>query len=214
MYSSKIAKYISPKLQKCICQNLGIQFNTWRLFDDWRGLWQGALSAQHAHCRLQCRAPPAGWNDDMKWFWKRFRYPSGLNYYIQLAKSSLAIHGGAIFSAVCGWKSIPISAPEPYKHRECCRLLVFPPGATFFCPTHAHCFRCSVGISNGFVMKQVTWICFSDKSMWPASAQIHLKCPQSSGSSVHVNEGQKKSCSWWGKKVAYCILGTHTAQEH
>ena len=31
----------------------------------------------------------------------------------------------------------------------------------FFCPTHAHCFRCSVGISNGFVMKQVTWICFS-----------------------------------------------------
>ena len=61
-----------------------------------------------------------------------------------------------------------------------------PPGTTFFCPLHAHCFRCSVCISNGFVLKEVTWICQANKSMWPALAQIHLKCTLSSGSSVHV----------------------------
>ena len=135
---------------------------------------------------------------------------------VQLAKSSRAIHGGAYFSAACGPKLIPINAPGPYECQECNRLLFFPTRSNFFFAlhSHAHCFRCSVGISNGFVLKQVTWICQTNKSMWPASAQIHLKCPQSSGSSVHVNEGQKKSCSWWGKKVAYCILGTHTAQEH
>ena len=43
--------------------------------------------------------------------------------------------------------------------------IIFPPGATFFCPNFAHCFRCSVGISNGFVLKQVTWICQTNKSM-------------------------------------------------
>ena len=34
--------------------------------------------------------------------------------YIQLTKSSRAKHGGAYFSAVCEWKSIPISAPEAH----------------------------------------------------------------------------------------------------
>ena len=85
--------------------------------------------------------------------------------------------------------------------------LFFPPGTTFFAlHSHAHCFCCSVGISNGFVLKQVTWICFSDKSMWPASSQIHLKCPLSSGSSVHVKG--KKSCSWWKNKqpIAFSVL--------
>ena len=53
---------------------------------------------------------------------------------LQLGRSSPAIHGGAYFSAVCGWKYIRISSPRPYKHRECYRLLFFPPGATFFLP--------------------------------------------------------------------------------
>ena len=85
----------------------------------------------------------------------------------QLAKSSRAIHGGAYFSAVCGRKLIPINAPGPYECQECNRLLFSPTRSNFFFAlhSHAHCFRCSVGISNGFVMKQVTWICFCDKSM-------------------------------------------------
>ena len=35
---------------------------------------------------------------------------------VQLSTSSLAIHGGAIFSAVSGRKSIPISAIEAPEH--------------------------------------------------------------------------------------------------
>ena len=48
-----------------------------------------------------------------------------VNKYIQLSTSSLAIHGGAIFSAVSGRKSIPISVPRPYECPECSRLLGF-----------------------------------------------------------------------------------------
>ena len=44
---------------------------------------------------------------------------------------------GAIFSAICGWKSIPINAPEPYKHRECYWLLVFSTRSNFFA-LHMH----------------------------------------------------------------------------
>ena len=55
----------------------------------------------------------------IKLFWKY------IFKQIQLAMSSLAIHGGAYFSAVCWRKFIPISAPEAYEHRACCGLLVF-----------------------------------------------------------------------------------------
>ena len=40
----------------------------------------------------------------------------GKFYHVQLSTSSLAIHGGAIFSAVSGRKSIPISAIEAPEH--------------------------------------------------------------------------------------------------
>ena len=41
---------------------------------------------------------------------------------LQLSTSSLAIHGGAIFSAVSGRKSIPISAIEAPEHGACYRV--------------------------------------------------------------------------------------------
>ena len=44
---------------------------------------------------------------------------------LQLSKSSLAINGGAFFSAVSGWKSIPISVPGPCEVTESYRLLGF-----------------------------------------------------------------------------------------
>ena len=43
-----------------------------------------------------------------------FQFPS--IFLVQLSTSSLAIHGGAIFSAVSGRKSIPISAIEAPEH--------------------------------------------------------------------------------------------------
>ena len=58
---------------------------------------------------------------------------------LQLSTSKEAQNGGAYFSAVCGWKLIPISAPEPYDCPECARLLfVYQPG-TFLLPhTYTH----------------------------------------------------------------------------
>ena len=46
----------------------------------------------------------------------------------------MAKNGGPVFSAVCGSKLIPISAPEPYKHRGCYRLLFFYQPGTFPLP--------------------------------------------------------------------------------
>ena len=56
--------------------------------------------------------------------------------YIQLSTSSLRIHGGAIFSAVSGRKSIPISAIEAPEHGAWYRLLGFYLTTTF-CSTLA-----------------------------------------------------------------------------
>ena len=82
------------------------------------------------------------------------------NTQIQLSKSSRSIHGGAYFSAVSGWKSIPISVPGPYKCPECNRLLGFCLTITF-CLNPAHlavslwncrvCWRISLFYSYGFV---------------------------------------------------------------
>ena len=57
---------------------------------------------------------------------------------LQLAKSSRAIQWGAIFSAVSGWKSILMSAPEPYEYRECCGLLVLSLTLTLFTTSTKH----------------------------------------------------------------------------
>ena len=55
---------------------------------------------------------------------------------LQLSTSSLAIHGGAIFSAVSGRKSIPISAIEAPEHGACYRVHGFYLTTTF-CSTLA-----------------------------------------------------------------------------
>ena len=77
-----------------------------------------------------------------------------------MGRSSPAIHGGAYFSAVCGWKSIPISAPEAHEHRECCGLLALTLTITFFV---FHSLPCPLGaqgkFSRGFVPKGPIWIC-------------------------------------------------------
>ena len=85
-------------------------------------------------------------------------------------------------------KQIPIGAPEPYEHTECCRLHVFPSTAIFSFDPHMHAASAAPwAFLRGFLLEQVQWICLSDKSGWSASAQIHFKCPWSS---VHV----------WGKR--------------
>ena len=56
---------------------------------------------------------------------------------VQLSTSSLTIHGGAIFSAVSGRKSIPISAIEAPEHGAWYRLLGFCLTITF-CLIPAH----------------------------------------------------------------------------
>ena len=55
---------------------------------------------------------------------------------VQLSTSSLTIHGGAIFSAVSGRKSIPISAIEAPEHGACYRVHGFYLTTTF-CSTLA-----------------------------------------------------------------------------
>ena len=50
---------------------------------------------------------------------------------LQLSTSSLRIHGGAIFSAVSGRKSIPISAIEAPEHGACYRVHGFYLTTTF-----------------------------------------------------------------------------------
>ena len=55
---------------------------------------------------------------------------------LQLSTSSLRIHGGAIFSAVSGRKSIPISAIEAPEHGACYRVHGFYLTTTF-CSTLA-----------------------------------------------------------------------------
>ena len=57
-------------------------------------------------------------------------------FQLQLSTSSLRIHGGAIFSAVSGRKSIPISAIEAPEHGACYRVHGFYLTTTF-CSTLA-----------------------------------------------------------------------------
>ena len=45
-----------------------------------------------------------------------FTSPFGI--FLQSGRSSLAKHGGAYFSAVCGSKQDPIAAPGPYENQE------------------------------------------------------------------------------------------------
>ena len=90
---------------------------------------------------------------------KLFTCVHKIEFNIQLAKSSRAIHGGAYFSAVCGRKLIPINAPEPYKCQECNRLLFFRPHPFLFhLPQSPTVSSAPWVILNGFVPKRPIWI--------------------------------------------------------
>ena len=81
---------------------------------------------------------------------------------IQLSLSSRAIHGGAYFSDVSGWNSIPISVPGPCEVTECNRLLGFCLTITF-CLNPAHLavslWNCRVLLKDLLVL--FVWICYS-----------------------------------------------------
>ena len=65
--------------------------------------------------------------------WKPWCFAEIVNE-VQFSTSKMAKNGGPVFSAVCGSKLIPISVPEPYKHRGCSRLLFFDQPGTFPLP--------------------------------------------------------------------------------
>ena len=127
---------------------------------------------------------------------------------VQLGASSPAIHGGAYFLAVCRWKSILISAPGLYKHRECYRLLFFPPGATFFCPL---CTCTLLPLLSG----HFKWICAEAGHMDLSDKQIPVnffrtnpfEMPKEQQKQVYIYRA-KKSCSWWKNKqpIAFSVL--------
>ena len=97
---------------------------------------------------------------------------------LQLSKSSLAINGGAFFSAVSGWKSIPISVPGPYKCPEWYRLSTcfFHHQQLFFCPKQSQrpaapwVFQIDLcrNRTHGFVCLTNQWGQIKHKSIWNA----------------------------------------------
>ena len=96
---------------------------------------------------------------------------------LQLSMSSRAFFGGAYFSAVSGWKSIPISVPGPCEVTESYRLLGFCLTITF-CLNPA---QQAVSHWNGRdrlkdLFDLFTWICYravsSDKYLWSPRREI------------------------------------------
>ena len=129
---------------------------------------------------------------------------------VQLSLSSRGLHGGAYFSDVSGWKSIPISVPGPYECLKWHRLLGFCLTITF-CLNPAQqavslwncrvCWRICLFYSYGFVL------------------QLGNTCGLQGGKSFNFNGNFKgkrpgvldlnKKWSWDKNQVAYCILGTY-----
>ena len=133
--------------------------------------------------------------------------------YLQLSKSSRAFFGGAYFSAVSGWKSIPISVPGPYECLEWYRLLVFSPPTTFVLPQTVTMLL----LLHWRVKWIYAWAGLTD--LW--DKQIHESCFCTNLFEILTEQrgrcdclGQNKSCWLWKKQVAYSILGTHTVLGH
>ena len=102
----------------------------------------------------------------------------GNSSYVQLSKSSRALNGGAYFSAVSGWKSIPISVPGPYECLECYRLLVFFTTNNFSFAPNSHndptapwVFQIDLcrNRTHGFVCLTNQWGQLKHKSIWHAN---------------------------------------------
>ena len=92
---------------------------------------------------------------------------------LQLSKSSLIKQGGAYFSAISGWKSILMSAPEAYEHRECCGLLVLSLTLTLFTTSTKHHGSCWGGWSDFSLLftricSLMTNPCEQQWEIWPS----------------------------------------------
>ena len=114
----------------------------------------------------------------------------------------MAKHGGPVFSVVFGSKLIPISAPEPYKHRRCYRLLFFTNRALFLCPTYTHPIRSFQGMPNSkeiwiAPMRNPIW------SFWTKSCMGHCKLVKT----------VKSECERQ-KQAPHSILCAHTVLGH
>ena len=121
---------------------------------------------------------------------------------LQFSTSRMAKNGGPVFSAVCGSKLIPISAPEPYKHRGCYRLLFFTNRALFLCPTYTHPIRSFQGMPNS---KEI-WIAPMRNPIWPLwtkSCMGHCKLVKT----------VKSECERQ-KQAPHSILCAHTVLGH
>ena len=88
-----------------------------------------------------------------------------------------------------------------------------PPGATFFLPL-----TCTL---LPLLSVHFKWICAEGGHVDLSGKQIHVTCFGTNPFEMHTEQrkqcackGQTKSCSWWGKKAAYSILGAHTGLEH
>ena len=94
---------------------------------------------------------------------------------LQLSKSSRAFFWGAYFSAVSGWKSIPISVPGPYECLKWYRLLVFFTTNNFCFAPNSHNapaapLACQMDLClswpHWFVRQTNPWVLFLHKSIW------------------------------------------------
>ena len=133
--------------------------------------------------------------------------------YLQLSKSSRAFFGGAYFSAVSGWKSIPISVPGPYECLEWYRLLVFFTTNNFCFAPNSHNapaapLACQMDLClswpHWFVRQTNPWVLFLHKSIWNTHGAV---------GSLWLF-GAKLKLLVVKKQVAYTILGTHTVLGH
>ena len=145
------------------------------------------------------------------WFDQSYRY----FVYIQLSLSSRGLHGGAYFSDVSGWKSIPISVPGPYECLKWHRLLGFCLTITF-CLIPAHQ---AVSLWNCHWNWRISRL--EDHKYFPAVKQIHTNKTNKSFNKHGNFKGKRpgvldlnKKWSWDKNQVAYCILGTYTVLGH
>ena len=147
----------------------------------------------------------SGFSSKNKWqhifiFFRSHQYFSG--FKVQFSTSKMSKNGGPVFSAVCGSKLIPISAPEPYKHRGCYRLLFFTNRALFLCPTYTHPIRSFQGMPNS---KEI-WIAPMRNPIWPLwtkSCMGHCKLVKT----------LKSECERQ-KRAPHSILCAHTVLGH
>ena len=112
-------------------------------------------------------------------------------------------NGGPVFSAVCGSKLIPISVPEPYKHRGCSRLLfVYQPGTFPLSHIYTPNWQCSKDMPNS---KEI-WIAPMRNPIWPLwtkSCMGHCKLVKT----------VKSECERQ-KQAPHSILCAHTVLGH